>query len=161
MKAIVLADQKWGIGLDGKQPVLLKEDLKRFRSLTLGETIILGRKTLATFPYGQPLEGRRNLILSQDPDFSVEGAEVFRDLPSLLASAPQDAFVVGGESVYRALLPHCDIALVTRVMQEFPADSWFPDLDADPEWILKVSSPPIVDQEQDLNFQYQVYQKRK
>ena len=104
MKLIVAVDENWAIGHKGDQLVYLKEDLKRFRGLTLGHPVILGRRTLATFPGGRPLKGRPNLILSADPSFSAEGAQVFRDLDALLAAAPEDSFVIGGAMVYEALV---------------------------------------------------------
>lgn len=134
MNIIVAVDVNWGIGKDGDQLVYLSQDLKRFKALTTGHPVILGRKTLATFPGGRPLKGRRNLILSRDPDFAPEGAEVFRDLEALRAAASEDAFVIGGASVYKQLLPWCDTAYVTRIHAAFPADVVFPDLDRDPNW---------------------------
>ena len=104
MNMIAAVDQNWAIGKDGDQLVYIPEDLKRFKALTTGHPVILGRKTLATFPGGRPLKGRRNLILSQSAGFAPEGAEVFRDLSALLAAAPEDSFVIGGASVYAALL---------------------------------------------------------
>ena len=86
MNVIVAVDEAWGIGKDGDQLVYLSADLRRFKELTLGHPVILGRKTLSTFPGGRPLKGRRNLILSRDPDFHPEGAEVYRDLDALLAA---------------------------------------------------------------------------
>ena len=110
MNLIVAVDENWAIGKGGDQLVYIKADLKRFRELTTGHGVILGRKTLATFPGGRPLKNRRNLILSATPGYEVEGAEVFADVDSLLAEAPEDAFVIGGESVYRTLLDRCDTA---------------------------------------------------
>ena len=159
MNLIVAADAAWAIGKDGDQLCYLKEDLKRFQALTLGHAVILGRRTLATFPVGRPLKGRRNLILSRDPNFEVEGGEVFHDLDSLLAAAPAHSFVIGGGSVYKALLPYCDTAYVTKIMSTFPADVWFPDLDADPAWEVAQEEPPI---EQDgLKYQYVTYKRVK
>ena len=158
MELIVAADQNWAIGCGGDQLVYLREDLKRFRSLTLGRTVILGRKTLATFPGGKPLKGRANLILSRDPDFAPEGALVFRDVESLLSHAPADSAVIGGASVYAALLPWCDTARVTKIHAAYEADVWFPDLDADPAWTLAEESPPL---EQDgLFYHYATYLRR-
>ena len=98
MYVIAAVDRNWAIGKDGDQLCYIPADLKRFQGLTSGHAVILGRKTLATFPGGRPLKNRRNLILSHDPAFAPEGAEVFRDLDSLLAAAPADAFVIGGGS---------------------------------------------------------------
>lgn len=155
MNLIVAVDQNWAIGKDGDQLVYISEDLKRFKALTLGHPVILGRKTLATFPGGRPLKGRRNLILSTNPAYSVENAEVLPSVEALLEIAPEDAFVIGGESVYRALLPHCRTAYVTKIDAAFPADRYFPDLDEDPAWVLKEQSEEM---EQDgLKFRYLTY----
>ncbi|MBM6869840.1 dihydrofolate reductase [Pseudoflavonifractor phocaeensis] len=159
MNAIVAADQNWAIGRGGDQLVYLKEDLKRFRALTTGHAVILGRKTLATFPGGRPLKHRENLILSRDPDFHPEGCRVFGDIPSLLAAAPADAFVIGGGSVYKALLDACDTVYVTRIDAAFPADTWFPDLDRDPDWAITDISQPL---EQDgLVYRYVTYRRKE
>ena len=158
MELIVAADANWAIGRGGDQLAYLKEDLKRFRALTLGRTVILGRKTLATFPGGRPLKGRTNLVLSRDPAFAPEGARVFHDLDSLLAAAPADSVVIGGASVYAALLDRCAAARVTRIHASFPADVWFPDLDARPDWALTWQSDPL---EQDgLTYHYADYVRR-
>lgn len=137
MNLIVAVDQNWAIGRGGDQLCYLSQDLQNFKKVTMGHPVILGRKTLATFPGGRPLKGRSNLILSRDQSFRVEGAQVYHDLPSLLAAAPADSFVIGGGSVYAALLPHCDTAYVTRIHHAFEgADTFFPNLDAHPDWAL-------------------------
>lgn len=159
MNAIVCADRDWGIGREGALLVRISADLKRFKALTLGHPVILGRKTLATFPGGRPLPGRRNLVLSRDPDFHPEGAEVIRDLESLLAAAPADSFVIGGGEVYRQLLPRCAAAYVTRLSEAYPADARFPDLDADPAWQIQESEGPLA-YEGGL-FQYVTYHRRQ
>ena len=158
MNAIVVTDKNWAIGKGGDQLCYLKEDLKRFKELTSGHTVILGRKTLATFPGGRPLKGRRNLILSRDPGFAPEGAEVFRDLETLLAAAPEDAFVIGGASVYAALLDKCDTAYVTKISGRFPAaDCFFPDLDALSEWRVAEEGPEL--EEEGVRFRYVTYKR--
>ena len=156
--AIVAADEGWGIGKDGNQPCYIPADLKRFKALTTGHAVILGRKTLSTFPGGRPLPGRRNLILSRDPGFAPDGAEVFRDLTSLLAAAPEDAFVIGGGAVYAQLLPWCDTVYVTRLERAFPADTHFPDLDARSDWYLAETEGPY--DHQGLTYRYDTYRRR-
>ena len=146
MNVIVAVDRNWAIGRDGDQLVYIPEDLKRFKALTTGHPVILGRKTLATFPGGRPLKGRRNLILSRNSGFSPEGAEVFSNLDALLAAASEDAFVIGGASVYAALLDRCGTAYVTKILHAFPdVDCWFPNLDARPEWHLTEEGPEMED----------------
>ena len=159
MNVIVAVDQNWAIGKDGDQLVYLSEDLKRFKSLTTGHPVILGRKTLATFPGERPLKGRRNLILSRSAGFAPEGAEVFSDVEALRAAAPEDSFVIGGASVYRQLLPWCDTAYVTKIDRTFPADCYFPDLEQDPAWERTEESAPL---EQDgIIYRYVTYRRKK
>ncbi len=108
MDVIVNVCENWGIGLNGQLLFSISADLKRFRQLTTGKTVILGRKTLATFPGGRPLKNRTNLVLSGSGAV-IKGAEVFSDLPSLLervkALDTDQISVIGGASVYEALLP--------------------------------------------------------
>ena len=152
-------DQNWAIGKDGEQLLYLSQDLKRFKALTLGHAVILGRRTLSTFPGGRPLKGRRNLILSTTPDFAPEGGEVYPSLDALLAAAPADAFVIGGESVYRALLDRCGTAYVTKILAQYPADRYFPDLDADPRWESVEESELL--EENGVRFRYVTYRRRQ
>lgn len=159
MNVIVAVDQNWAIGKDGDQLVYLKEDLKRFRTLTSGHTVILGRKTLATFPGGRPLKNRRNLILSRNPQFQAEGAEVFSAVEELVQKADKDAFVIGGASVYEQLLPYCDTAYITKIHAAFPADTYFPDLDKSEEWKVREESESL---EQDgISYHYVTYSRMK
>lgn len=158
MNLIVAVDQNWAIGKDGDQLVYLKEDLKRFRTLTSGHTVILGRKTLATFPGGRPLKNRRNLILSRNPQFQAEGAEVFASVEELVQKADGDAFVIGGASVYEQLLPYCDTAYITKIHAAFPADTYFPDLDKSEEWEVVEESESL---EQDgIAYHYVTYRRK-
>ena len=159
MELIVAVDQNWAIGRGGDQLIYISQDLKRFKTLTTGHPVILGRKTLDTFPGGRPLKGRRNLILSRSPGFAPEGAEVYLDLDALLAAAPEDSFVIGGASVYRALLDQCSTAYVTKIDRAFPADCYFPDLDQDPVWEQTEESAPL---EQDgIVYRYLTYRRKK
>ena len=158
MEAIVAVDRNWGIGRDGEQLIYLSADLKRFKALTMGHPVILGRKTLATFPGGRPLKGRPNLILSRDPSFAPEGAQVFRSLEQLLAQAPEDCFVIGGASVYRALLGRCSTAHVTKIHHAWSADCWFPNLDEDPAWTVQEESAP--QEENGVRYHYVTYKRR-
>ena len=158
MKVIAAVDENWAIGRNGDQLIYISEDLKHFKALTTGHPVILGRKTLATCPGGRPLKGRRNLILSRDPGFAPPEAEVFSSLEELLAAAPQDAFVIGGASVYQALLDRCDTACITRIEAAFPgADCWFPNLDERPEWKIAEERPVL--EEKGVRFRYVTYER--
>lgn len=158
MNAIVAVDEHWAIGNEGQLLERISADLRRFKALTTGHPVILGRKTLQTFPGGKPLPGRENLIMSTTMDAAPEGAKVFRTLDDLLAYAPADSFVIGGESVYRALLPYCDAVYLTRIHRSYPADAFFPDLDAAKEWEITASEGPL--EEKGVEFSYLTYTKR-
>lgn len=140
MNLIVNVDKNWAIGQQGKLLVSIPEDMKFFRQETTGKVVVLGRKTLATFPGGQPLKNRTNIILSRNPDYHVQGAFVCHSVEEVLeelkAYDTRDVYIIGGESIYRAFLPYCDLAHVTRLDEAYEADAWFPDLEADPAWEL-------------------------
>ena len=104
MYLIAAVDQNWAIGYQNKLLARISPDLKRFKALTLGHPVLLGRKTLETFPGGKPLPGRQNYILSTNPDYKVENAVVFHSLEEARAACPADTFVIGGGQVYRAAL---------------------------------------------------------
>ncbi|MDY3013892.1 MAG: dihydrofolate reductase [Evtepia sp.] len=158
MYLIVAVDANWAIGKGGDQLCYIPADLKRFQQLTTGHPVLLGRKTLQTFPGGRPLKNRRNLILSSRPDFAPEGGEVFPTLEAALAQAGEDTFVIGGESIYRQTLDQCQVAYVTRIHHAFPgADTFFPDLDQDPAWGVVEKAGPF--SYQDLTYSYVTYRR--
>ena len=157
MKAIVAVDQNWGIGRAGALLCPIRADLRRFKALTMGHPVILGRKTLATFPGSRPLPGRPNLVLSRNPEFTCEGAQVFRDLDSLRAAAPDDSMVIGGESVYRAPLDECDTVYVPKTLSSFEADAFFPNLDNHPDWQVSEEAEEL--EENGVRFRYVTYKR--
>ena len=139
MKAIAAVDQNWAIGNKGNLLIHISEDMKNLRRLTLGKTVIYGRKTLETFPHAKPLPKRDNIILSRNPDYKVEGAKVVHSIEELKEVLPENTeeyIVIGGDSIYHALLPLCDECIITKVEDTFEADAWFTNLDEDPEWVL-------------------------
>lgn len=140
MNIIVAADRNWAIGLHNKLLVSIPSDMKFFRETTTGKVVVMGRKTLESFPGGQPLKKRVNIVLTRDKGYQVKDAIVVHTLEELLEELKKydsdDIYVIGGESVYRQLLPYCDTALVTRIDHEYQADTFFPDLDAMEEWQL-------------------------
>lgn len=144
MRAIVNVGPDWGIGNSGALLWSIPEDLRRFRQLTTGGVVVLGRKTLATFPGGRPLKNRVNLVLSGQPDLIIEGAVVLHSIEALLEEVnryKQPVWVIGGDSVYRQLLPWCDTVELTRTYGRALADTFFPDLDMDPAWRQTDLSP--------------------
>ena len=130
MNMIAAVDRNWAIGRKGRLLVSIPNDLKHFREETMGKVVVLGRKTLQTFPQAMPLSGRTNIILSRNPSFFVKGAQVVHSLDELkLALEPfpsKDIYCIGGESIYRQLLPWCDTAHITRIDHGYEADAYFP-----------------------------------
>lgn len=135
MELIVAVYDDWGIGKDGTQPVALSADRKFFRETTKGACVIVGRKTLADFPGGKPLPGRLNVVLSRGQT-DMEGVAVCHspEEAAEVATAQQRSFVIGGGSIYRQMLSYCDTAYVTKVHVSPASDTYFPNLDADPQW---------------------------
>ncbi|MCL2051621.1 MAG: dihydrofolate reductase [Lachnospiraceae bacterium] len=144
MNIIAAVDKNWAIGNKGDLLIRIPADLKLFQQETMGKVVVLGRKTLATFPGGLPLKGRTNIIMSTNPDFQVKGAIVLRNLDELLGElekyAKKDIFIIGGESIYRSLLPYCNTAHITKIDHSYAADSYFPNLDELPEWQITADS---------------------
>ena len=141
MNAIVSVTEDWGIGLDGALVVRNRADMRRFVELTRPGTVVMGRRTLESFPGGRPLKGRRNVMLSRDPGFAPEGVEVARSVDEALALVaaddPDRVWLIGGEAVYAQLLGRCARAYVTLNHVVVPVDARFPDLDALPDWALE------------------------
>jgi len=163
MKAILSADRNWGIGYQNRLLVSIPSDMKFFRQTTTGKVVVMGRKTLESFPNGLPLKNRTNIVLTKNKDYSVKGAvlvhtkeELFEELKKYSAD---DVYVIGGESVYRMLLPYCDTVYVTKIDHAFQADTFFPNLDEMDEWEMTEEG-----EEQtcfDLEFAFTKYERRK
>lgn len=138
MELIVAVYDDWGIGKGGTQPVALSADRKFFRETTRGAMVIVGRRTIEDFPGQKPLPGRINVALtrsgSEIPGFTVCGSA---EEAASLAKNAQRAIIIGGGSIYRQMLPLCDTAYVTKVHCTPESDTFFPDLDADPQWKLE------------------------
>lgn len=135
MKLIVAVYDDWGIGRGGTQPVSLSADRKFFRETTRGSAVIVGRRTVEDFPGKKPLPGRKNFLLTRQGGINP-GFTVCASPEEAMALAGEEAFVIGGGSVYRQMLPHCDTAFVTKVHVTPLSDTFFPDLDRDPNWGL-------------------------
>lgn len=162
MKCIVAVDENWGIGCENSLLFRIPEDLRRLRALTVGNAVILGRKTLFTFPGGKPLKDRANIILSRDPSLHIDGAHTCATPAALFALlqtpafSHKEAYVLGGAEVYALLLPYCSEALITHVHAAAErADCFFPDLKAVPGWEVAEQSPAM--HHDGLAFSYVTY----
>lgn len=144
MNLIVAVDNNWAIGYKDELLISIPNDHKHFWQETKGKIVVLGRKTLNTFPQGLPLKNRTNIILSRDPEYSVKDAVVVHSVDELLGEVKkyndEDVYVIGGESIYKQLLPYCNVAHVTRIDHEYMADTYFPNLDKDEEWEITADS---------------------
>ena len=144
MKMIASADRNWGIGYQNELLTRIPSDMKFFRSKTIGNVIVMGRKTLESFPNGLPLKQRTNIVLTSKKDYQVKGAVLVHSVEELLEELKkyqeEEIYVIGGESVYRQLEPYCDTAYITRIDHAFQADTYFPNLDASKEWELTETS---------------------
>ncbi len=149
MNAIVAVSENFGIGKDNDLLFHIHADLKRFKELTSGHTVIMGRKTLQSLPGGRGLPNRRNIVITHDPDFTADRAEIVHSLEEAIALADDDAFVIGGESIYRALLPYCDKVYLTQVYATGDADAFFPSLEG---WHIDYESELL--EEDGLAFRY-------
>ncbi len=140
MNIVVTVDENWAVGRQDKLLVQIPADQRNFQRLTMGGTVVMGRKTLQAMPQGQPLYGRNNIILSENRDFKVRGTQVLHSLEELYDKikniSDEDIYVCGGESLYRQLLKQCDTAYVTMVEKAYDADRYFENLDRNEEWEL-------------------------
>ena len=163
MNLIVNVDSNWAIGYRGKLLVSIPEDMKFFRSETTGKVVVLGRKTLDTFPGGQPLKNLTNIILTRNPNYQVKGAIICHSVEEVLEELKkynsEDVYIIGGDSIYKEFLPYCDVAHVTRTDHVYDADAWFPNLEEDPAWVLTGESEEKT--YFDLEFRFCRYERRE
>ena len=147
MKMIASADNNWAIGYKGSLLAHVSADMKFFKSKTVGNVVILGRKTLMTFPNGKPLKDRKNIIITTDESFKVEGAEIVHSTDELLETVEKydddSLYVIGGGSIYDQLLPYCDTADITKFDKTFKADTYIKNLDEDENWKLVEDDGPF------------------
>lgn len=155
MYAIVAVDDRWGIGRDNGLLFHISADLKRFRALTEDHTVLMGRKTLDSLPGGRGLPNRRNLVLTGSRALAPENAEPVYSPAEAVLTAPEDTWLIGGESVYRTFLPLCSRVYVTRIHADGGADAFFPDLEHDPHWQL--ASRTDVQEENGLSYHFEEY----
>ena len=137
MNVIVAVDKNWAIGKDNRMMWSIPADMKFFRETTKGNIVIMGRKTLESFPQGQPLKNRVNIVITRKKDYKVKGAVIVHSVEEAVKEAKKyegELFVIGGESIYRAMLAYCDTAYVTKIDHAFDADTYFPNQDTDVGW---------------------------
>lgn len=162
MNLIAAVDKNWGIGLKNELLVRIPEDQKWFRETTTGKAVIMGRKTLESFPGKRPLKNRLNIVITKDKNYTVDGAVVVHGIEEAVAAAAEydgdDIYVIGGESIYRQMLPLCSTAHITKIDYAYQADAYFPNLDELEDWHITQTSEERT--YFDIIFEYVKYERK-
>lgn len=162
MEMIVAVDKNWGIGKNNSMLVSIPADLKTFRNMTMGHVVVMGRKTLESLPNGRPLELRKNIVITRNPDYEAKGATILHSLEDLreeLKEETRKIFIIGGGTIYEQMLPYCDTVHVTKIDHAYEADTYFPNLDAMDEFEVTAES----DEQTyfDLEYTFVRYERKK
>jgi len=156
MNLIVAVDEKWGIGKANDLLFSLKEDMKFFRQTTMGKTVVMGYKTLMSFPNSKPLPKRKNIVLTSRDIPCQENLVVVNSLEELSKQLKEEetdnVFIIGGAQFYKTMLPYCSTAYVTKVFADGQAEVFFEDLDKNPLWELVCQSEQILDGDYKISF---------
>lgn len=161
MKLIVNVSRNWAIGKNNSLIFHLSQDMKFFKEHTTGNTIVMGRKTLESLPNGKPLPNRKNIVLTRNTDYKPDGVTVYNSIDEFIADNvdTDNIYVIGGESLYRDLLPHCDTAYVTKVDGTADdADAFMVNLDDDADWEIADTSDNL--EEKGLTFRFVTYKRK-
>ncbi|MHB8131333.1 MAG: dihydrofolate reductase [Mobilitalea sp.] len=163
MNLIVAVDKNWAIGYQNKLLVSIPSDMRFFREQTSKKVVIMGKNTLESFPGGRPLMNRVNIVIALEKDYKVKDCIVVYSIEEALETAgkyrSEDIYIIGGASIYKQMLPFCDLAYITKIDFEYQADTYFPNLDEMDEWVLEKES-----EEQtyyDLTYNFCRYERKK
>ncbi len=158
MELVVAVDSNFAIGINGDLLCYIPSDLKHFKNLTSGQVVVMGRKTLESFPNKKPLPNREHIILTRNKDLSFDSEMVtlcydISNLKSLIEKfKSKKVFVIGGGEIYKQLLPYCQKAHITKIKKEFKADTFFPNLDKMENWQVIDTSDTISENDVEYNF---------
>ena len=140
MNAIAAVDANWAIGNKNRLLTSIPADMKFFREKTMGHVVVMGRKTLESFPNGLPLKNRVNIVLTANRSYKVKDAVIVHTKEELLEELKKydsnELYVIGGGSIYEMLIPYCDTAYITKIDHAYAADTYFPNLDQMDDWEL-------------------------
>ena len=164
MNLIVAVDNNWAIGYKNDLLISIPDDMKFFRETTTGNVIIMGRKTLNSFPNGKPLKNRVNIVITKDANFKADGAIVVNSIEEAVKEAEKyndkEAYVIGGGSIYEQMLPYCDTAYVTYIDNSYSADTFIPNLDKlTEEWYIANESDECTSF--DIEYYFRTYKRKK
>lgn len=161
MNLIVAVDEAWGIGKSGNLLFHIKHDMKFFRETTTGNVVVMGRKTLDSFPNGAPLKNRTNIVLTKDTDFKRDGVTkcntIYELLDEIKKYDSEKVFVIGGEQIYKLLLPYCDTAYITKIHAKKDSDAFMVNLDTDTNWEIREKSQTF--NENGIDFTFCTYKR--
>jgi len=163
MNIIVAVDNHWAIGYQNQLLVRIPADQRFFRDETINKAVIMGRKTFESFPAGQALKQRLNVVITSDLNYKLKDAVVVHSIEEALNAVKsyksEDIYIIGGASIYKQMLPYCDVAHVTKIDYRYQADTYFPNLDESPEWVMTGESDEQT--YYDLDYTFCRYEKRK
>lgn len=166
MRAIVAVSNNWGIGKNNKLLFHIKDDMDRFKELTMGHVVVMGRKTFESFPFKKPLAKRVNIILTHDKNYNVDSKDVIivntmEELKDLISMyPPEEVYLIGGDSLYNELIDYCSTAYVTYIDKEVQdADAFFPNLHKKKNWWMMIDTFPNYrhDEKTGLNYRFATY----
>jgi dihydrofolate reductase len=158
---IVAVSEDWGIGKDNELLWHISEDLKRFKKLTSGNAVIMGKKTWESLPR-RPLPGRKNIVLTDDPNESIENSVTAYSIDDALdkCGPAEEIFIIGGGSIYRQFMPIADRLFITHVHKKAPADIFFPEIDRS-VWEIIEKEEFKTDESNNIPYTYTIYERRK
>ncbi len=164
MNLIFSADRNWAIGYKNELLIRIPEDMKQFREKTTGNVVVMGRKTLESFPNKKPLPNRVNIVISTREDYKVDGAIVVHSIEEALEELKkypsENVFIIGGGAIYKEFLPYCDTAYVTYIDHAYAADTFIPNLDKlSDEWEMVEESEENT--YFDIEYFYRTYRRKK
>ena len=147
MNIIVAVDENWAIGYKNNLLIKIREDMIYFKNKTIGNNVIMGRKTFESLPQQKPLKDRLNIVLTRDDHYATEGILICKTIPEVIETCKKndkETFVIGGEQIYNLFLPYCQKAYITKIYSSFVADKYFPRLDQMDEWYLDQKSEIMI-----------------
>ena len=158
---IVAVSEDWGIGKDNELLWHISEDLKRFKKLTSGNAVIMGKKTWESLPR-RPLPGRKNIVVTDDPNESIENSVTAYSIDDALdkCGPAEEIFIIGGGSIYRQFMPIADRLFITHVHKKAPADIYFPEIDRS-IWEIIEKEEFKTDENNSIPYTYTIYERRK
>lgn len=158
IKIVVAVSKNWVIGNNNTLIWKLPNDLKRFKEMTTGGSVVMGRKTYESI--GRPLPNRRNIIITRDLNYHIEDCEVVNSIEEALLLTNNDCFIIGGGEIYKQALPITDVIYLTRIDEEFEGDTYFPELNKN-DWFESLNESFEPDEKNKHKYSFIKYERYK